>query len=59
MISLTPIQNTKGSAEDVSKLLDELKKFKKESARLAILNDLNARLAAAVDLPAMVEVFSA
>lgn len=39
-------------------LMAELDQFKKKNQRLALLNGLHARLAAAVELPGMVEAFS-
>ncbi len=39
-------------------LLMELQQLKEKSARLALLNDLHARLASAVDLPSMIDAFS-
>ncbi|MEN8258587.1 MAG: GGDEF domain-containing protein [Thermodesulfobacteriota bacterium] len=42
----------------LDELLMELQQLKEETARLAVLNDLHARLASAVDLPSMIDAFS-
>ncbi len=39
-------------------LLMELQELKEKTERLAVLNDLHARLASAVDLPSMIDAFS-
>jgi len=43
---------------DMLRLMAELDQFKKKTERLALLNELHARLAGAVDLPGMIEAFS-
>ncbi len=43
---------------DMPSLMAELDQFRKKTERLALFNELHARLAGAVDLPGMVEAFS-
>lgn len=43
---------------DMSSLMAELDRFRKKNARLLHLNELHARLAAAIDLASMIESFS-
>jgi len=59
-VSFSQMENLGGdfSHLDLTSLMAELDQFKKKTARLALLNELHARLAGAVDLPGMIEAFS-
>lgn len=43
---------------ELDEVLTELQQLREKAARLALLNDLHARLANAVDLPSMIDAFS-